>query len=101
MPLISNSDFKPIYDNRLRGISFRMASNSGGDQQQVRVVVTVHALADLAHAGINDSSAAAEAFERLRKAIEAAASIKFDRIGARLQPYEGIPTFLLMTGDPI
>lgn len=101
MSLIADSACKPIYHDRLRGMSFQMVSNGGTAAQPVRVVVTVHALADLAHAKVDDSSTAAKAFENLRAAIEAAASVKFDRIGPTIQPYEGMPTFLLMTGDPI
>jgi hypothetical protein len=101
MPLIADAGSKPVYDDRLRGMSFQMVSNNGADLQQVRVVVTVQALADLAHADVDDSSTAADAFEHLRAAIESAASVKFDRIGPRIEPYQGMPTFLLMTGDPI
>jgi hypothetical protein len=101
MSLIADSGFKPIYDDRLRGMRFQMVSNDAAAPQPVRVVVTVHALADLLHAKVDDSCTAAEAFERLRAAIEAAATVKFDRIGPAIQPYEGVPTFLLMTGDPI
>lgn len=101
MSLIADPGVKPIYDDRLRGIGFQMVSNNGVAAKPVRVVVTVHALADLIHAEVNDSSTAAEAFERRRAAIEAAATVKFDRIGPAIQPYQGMPTFLLMTGDPI
>jgi len=101
MSLTADSGVKPVYDDRLRGMSFRMVSNGAAAPQPVRVVVTVQALADLVHANVDDCSAATEAFDHLRAATEAAATVKFDRIGPAIQPYEGVPTFLLMTGDPI
>ena len=101
MSLIADSGFKPIYDDRLRGMSFQMVSNDAAAPRPVRVIVTVQALADLLRAKVDEPSTAAEAFEHLRAAIEAAATVKFDRIGPAIQPYQGMPTFLLMTGDPI
>ena len=83
------------------GVGFGMVTNGGASPQPVRVVVTFEALAGAGHVNIIRFPAALACFESLRSRVEAAASTKFDRIGPRVQAFEGLPTILLMTGDPM
>ena len=101
MSLVGDAGFQPFLHKRLRGIGFAMNANGGGPPQRVRVVVTFEALAEASHVNIIRFPTALACFDTLRSRVEAAASTKFDRIGPGLQEFEGIPTVLLMTGDPI
>jgi hypothetical protein len=101
MPLVGSRDSKPFFHDRLRGVGFRMHANGKGTIREVRVVVTYHALAEIGQAKIVHFPDALECFESLRERIEAAASEKFDLIDPEIQAFEGLPTVLLMTGDPI
>jgi hypothetical protein len=102
LSLVDDFDFKPTPHERLRGISFLMqASNRQHDRQRVRVIVTLQALASLSEAKVDDMSTALESFEMLRDKLAAAAASKYSQIGSQIQDYEGVPTFLLMTGDAV
>jgi hypothetical protein len=101
MPWISDSENKPAFHDTLRGVSFHMVSKNGEAPQHIRVVVTYEALAAVSGSEITDLPAALECFEKLRERLEAAANTKLNRIRADIEAFEGIPTFLLMTGEPI
>ena len=99
MPLIGDPEFKPLFDSKLRGVAFQMKANDS--LRNVRVVVTYHALSDINEAEIMNFPVALECLKSFRDRIEAAASMKFDRIGLGVSEWEGFPTVLLMTGDPL
>lgn len=101
MPLVGHPDVEPVFHRSLRGIAFVMLSNEMSAAQQVRVVVTLQALAQFCIHPVDDPPISLQCFDRFRKRIEDAASAKFERIDSQIQEYEGIPTFMLMTGDPI
>ena len=101
MSLVGDRGSQPFLHTGLRGVGFVMVANGGGPPQRVRVVVTFEALAEAAHVKIIRFPTALACFESLRDRVEAAASRKFDRIGPALQEFEGVPTILLMTGDPV
>lgn len=101
MSLVGDAGFQPFLHKGLRGVGFAMNANGGGPLQRVRVVVTFEALAEASHVDIIRFPTALACFHTLRSRVEAAASTKFDRIGRGLQEFEGVPTVLLMTGDPI
>ena len=99
--LTRDPDVRPAFHNELRGLDIRMVSNGGVAPRQIRVVVTFHALAAISQTEIEDLPTALQCFERFEARIEAGASAKFGRIGPEIGEYEGVPTFLLMTGDPL
>lgn len=101
MPLTGEPGFKPFFHRKLQAIGFQMKATENGALRHVRVIVTYHALADINHAEIMDFQAALECLRRFQDRIETAASKKFDRIGRDVSDYEGFPTVLLMTSDPI
>lgn len=68
--------------------------------EAIQVFVTFEALAALTEMSILSESAARECFDFNRAKIEAAASNKFDQNRAPSR-YEGWPTVLLMSGDPV
>jgi hypothetical protein len=79
-----------------------MIASGGGTRERVRVVVTFEALAAADHLiEINRFPIALAHFDGLRSRVEAAASRKFDRIDHEIEAFEGVPTLLLMTGDPM
>jgi hypothetical protein len=101
MPLVGDPGCQPFLHGRLRGVGFGMIANGDESLQRVRVVVTFHALAEMSHVyEIICFPVALDRFRSFRDRIEAGASRKFDRIASRLQDYDGLPTVLLMTGDP-
>ena len=105
MPLMRDPHFKPVFHKKLRGLAIQMVSQivSQGDEapRPIRVIVTFQALASMSETHIEVLPAALQCLERLRERIEIAASVKFDRIGPNIEEYEGVPTFLSMTGDSI
>ena len=101
MPLVSDPESKPFLHGGLRAVGFGMIAHGGESLQRVRVIVTFEALAEVSNVNINRFLAALECFRSFRNRLEAAASVKFDRIGPSVEEYEGLPTVLLMTGDPM
>jgi len=101
MSLVGDPKSQPFLHGRLRGVGFGMVTNGGGAPERVRVVVTFEALAEAGHVEIIRFPDALACFDLLRGRVEAAASTKFDRIGPAVQPFEGVPTILVMTGDAI
>lgn len=101
MPLTGNCDIKPTFHPTLNGIAFGMFGSVNNATLQVRVVVTLQALAQFANAPIDTPPVALECFESFRNSFELAASAKFDRINLRIEKFEGVATFMLLTGDPI
>jgi hypothetical protein len=99
MSLIGDPKSHPFLHRGLRGVGFGMIAGGGGSREQVRVVVTFEALAEAGHVNIIRFPDALACFETIRSRVETAASTKFDRIGPRLQAFEGVPTILLMTGE--
>jgi len=99
MSLVGDPKSQPFLHRGLRGVGFAMVTNGGGPREQVRVVVTFEALAEAGHVEIIRFPEALACFDTLRSRVEAAASTKFDRIGPEVQPFEGLPTILLMTGE--
>ncbi|MEW6394995.1 MAG: hypothetical protein AB1582_10640 [Pseudomonadota bacterium] len=97
----TDPNFEPTFHPRLRGIAFRMMSKEDQAHCKVRVIVTLHALAEMDRTSVDNETTALECFKRFRGRIEAAASIKFGLLGPRVEEFEGLPTFLLMTGDKI
>ncbi len=99
MSLIGDPSSRPFLHGGLRGVGFGMIANGGSSHESVRVVVTFEALAGAAHVEIIHFPEALACFDTLRSRVEAAASTKFDRIGPSVQPFEGVPTILVMTGE--
>jgi len=99
MSLVGDPRSQPFLHNGLRGVGFGMVTNGGGPRERVRVIVTFEALAEAGHVEIIRFPEALACFDVLRSRVEAAASTKFDRIAATVQPFEGEPTILLMTGE--
>ena len=101
MPLVGDPESKQFLHGGLRAVCFGMIAHGGESLQRVRVIVTFEALAEVSHVNIIRFPAALEGFRSFRGRIEAAASVKFDRIGPKVEEYEGLPTVLLMTSDPM
>jgi hypothetical protein len=102
MSLVGDPHSEPFLHSGLHGVGFGMITNGGQMRERVRVVVTFEALAEASHViEINRFGVALAHFDSLRSRVEAAASQKFDRIGTALQAFEGVPTVLLMTGEPM
>ena len=99
MSLVGDPKSQPFLHEGLHGVGFGMIANDGGSRESVRVVVTFEALAAAGHVEIIRFPDALACFDTLRSRVEAAASTKFDRIGPAIQPFEGVPTILLMTGE--
>jgi hypothetical protein len=101
MSLVGDAQSQPFLHNGLRGVGFAMIASGGGSRGNVRVIVTFEALAEAGHVGIIRFPETLACFDVLRSRVEAAASTKFDRIGPAVQPFEGVPTILVMTGEAI
>ena len=102
MPLVGDPVSQPFLHVGLHGVGFGMIAHGGESLKRVRIVVTFQALAEIGHTDeIIGFPVALACFDGFRNRIEVAASQKFDRIGPALQEFEGVPTVLLMTGDPI
>jgi hypothetical protein len=101
MLLTGDPDTRPAFHNQLRGLDFRMVSNGDAAPRQIRIVITFQALAAISRTEVEDIPTALQCFERFQARIEAGASAKFGRIGPNVSEFEGIPTFLLMTDDPM
>jgi hypothetical protein len=99
MSLTSDRDLEPFFDRKLQGVGFQMKAN--GAAKPIRIIVTCHALADMQRTEFMNASAALACFRTFRDRIEAAAVAKLARVGVSSSEYEGLPTVLLMTGDPI
>ena len=100
MSLVADPRSQPFLHSGLRGVSFGMIADGSVSHERVRVVVTFEALAEAGHLDIIRFPTALACFDSMRSRVEAAASTKFDRIGP-VQPFQGLPTMLLMTGEAI
>ena len=101
MPLVADGKGKAVAHGELRAIGFWMTVQGATPIKPVRVFVSYEALAKLDPFDVRDLASAFEHFERYRPRIEAAASDKFDRMGADAEKYEGMPAVRLTTNDAI
>jgi hypothetical protein len=101
MPLVGDARSQPFLHKGLRGVGFAMLTDGDASPERVRVIVTWEALAQATHVNIIRFPVALACFDSLRIKVEAAASKKFGRIGPEIEAFEGVPTLLLMTSDPM
>ncbi len=67
----------------------------------IRVIVTFQALEGSIVSSVVSVTDAFRRFDAIRDRVETAASAKYDRIADSIQEYEGVKTFLIITGDPM